>query len=110
MADSLTLKPHPRLQKPKGPVVVVVLDGVGIGPGDKWDAVAQASMPHLKGLIADKQRSMQLNAHGTGRIVLQGASLVDSALETGSIFEGAGWKKMQAQWQSGGTFHIIGLL
>ena len=31
------------------------------------------------------------NALGSGRIVLQGAALVDTALQTGAIFEGEGW-------------------
>src|SRR5689334_7405267 len=107
---TLTLEPHPRLQKPKGPVLVVVMDGVGVGPGDEFDAVAQAKMPNLKGLLASNDRALQLKAHGTavglpsdddmgnsevghnalgsGRIVLQGASLVDTALESGAMFDG----------------------
>jgi 2,3-bisphosphoglycerate-independent phosphoglycerate mutase len=128
----LSLKPHARLSKPKGPVLVAVLDGVGLGPGDEYDAVAQAKMPRLKALIADKARSMQIKAHGTavglptdddmgnsevghnalgsGRIVSQGASLVDQALASKQIFEGEGFKKLQARFSTGGTLHIIGLL
>jgi 2,3-bisphosphoglycerate-independent phosphoglycerate mutase len=128
----LSLKKHPRLERPKGPVLLVVLDGIGLGPGDAYDAVAQAKMPNLKGLIADSKRSLQLKAHGTavglpsdddmgnsevghnalgsGRIVKQGASLVDDALASGAIFEGAGFQKLEAAFKAGGTFHIIGLL
>lgn len=137
---TLSLAKHPRLQKPKGPVVIVVMDGVGLGPTfdapeserDAYDAVAVAKMPRLRALLLDKARSMKLKAHGTavglptdddmgnsevghnalgsGRIVLQGASLVDTALATGTIFEGDGWKKLEATWRAGGTFHVIGLL
>jgi 2,3-bisphosphoglycerate-independent phosphoglycerate mutase len=111
---------------------MVVLDGVGLGCGDAWDAVAQAHMPHLRAAMAAPGRFLRLKAHGTavglpsdddmgnsevghnalgsGRIVLQGASLVDTALETGSIFTGAGWAAIQARIDSGGTLHLIGLL
>lgn len=137
---TLSLAKHPRLQKPKGPVVIVVMDGVGLGPTfdapenerDAYDAVARAQMPRLRSLLQDKARATQLKAHGTavglptdddmgnsevghnalgsGRIVLQGASLVDTALSNGSIFEGDGWKKIETAWRAGGTFHVIGLL
>ncbi len=128
----LTLAPHPRLKKPQGPVLIVVMDGVGIGSGDAFDAVAQAKTPHLDALLQDGARSMKLKAHGTavglptdddmgnsevghnalgsGRIVLQGASLVDTALETGALFEGKGFKKLQGAFAAGGTLHFIGLL
>ncbi|HEY4222445.1 MAG TPA: 2,3-bisphosphoglycerate-independent phosphoglycerate mutase, partial [Myxococcota bacterium] len=135
--SELKLKPHARLQKPKGPVLEVVLDGVGLGCGDDYDAVARADMPNLKRLSKDGPRSLQLKAHGTavglptdddmgnsevghnalgsGRIVLQGASLVDSALASGKIFADAGFQKLASAFtkhgaSSGGTFHIIGLL
>ena len=62
---SLTLTKHPRLRRPKGPVLVVVMDGVGIGPGDAYDAVASANMPRLRALMADSAHFMKLKAHGT---------------------------------------------
>ncbi len=128
----LELSPHPLLKKPRGPVLIVVLDGVGLGVGDDYDAVARADMPHLKGLMGVPGRFLKLKAHGlavglpsdedmgnsevghnalgSGRIVLQGAALVDTALATGAMFQGAGWKKLEAQWRRGGTLHLIGLL
>ncbi len=111
---------------------MVVLDGVGLGVGDAYDAVAQAEMPRLKGAMAAEGRFMRLKAHGTavglpsdddmgnsevghnalgsGRIVMQGAALVDAALDTGAIFQGAGWQAVQARIDGGGTLHLIGLL
>ncbi len=128
---NLTLKTHPRLRKSKGPLALIVLDGVGLGPGDAWDAVAQARMPRFKALLEDKAHFLSLKAHGTavglpsdddmgnsevghnalgsGRIVKQGAALVDGAIASGAIFEGAGWKKLSAAFATG-TFHVIGLL
>lgn len=130
--SKLALQPHPRLKRPKGPVLVVVMDGVGLGPGDEYDAVAQATMPTLERLLSDRTHSMRLKAHGTavglpsdddmgnsevghnalgsGRIVMQGAGLVDRALKDGSIFEGPGFKALHDAFSTGGTFHVIGLL
>ena len=127
----LTLALHAFRPRPTGPLLEVVLDGVGLGCGDAYDAVAQAKMPNLQRLMVREGRFMRLKAHGTavglpsdddmgnsevghnalgsGKIVMQGASLVDSALETGAIFAGAGWHKLEARFATG-TLHIIGLL
>ena len=130
--DPLALSPHPVLNKPRGPVLLVVLDGVGLGAGDDYDAVAAADMPRLKGLMKVPGRALPIKAHGlavglpsdddmgnsevghnalgSGRIVQQGAALVDAALATGAMFKGAGWHKLEGQWRTGGTLHLIGLL
>ena len=132
MNSALHLDPHPTRAAQKGPILMVVLDGVGLGVGDAYDAVAQAEMPRLQAAMAAPGRFMKLKAHGTavglpsdddmgnsevghnalgsGRIVLQGAALVDTALQTGAIFEGEGWKKVQGRLDGGGTLHLIGLL
>ena len=56
---SLSKLPH----RVEGPVVVVIMDGVGLGAGDESDAVAKARTPHL-----DRYRqsplSTELTAHG----------------------------------------------
>ncbi|MDP2341047.1 MAG: 2,3-bisphosphoglycerate-independent phosphoglycerate mutase [Deltaproteobacteria bacterium] len=128
----LMLSPHASLKKPKGPLLIVVLDGVGLGVGDDYDAVARAEMPRLRACMAAPGRFMKLKAHGlavglpsdedmgnsevghnalgSGRIVQQGAALVDAALATGAMFKGAGWQKLAGQWHKGGTLHLIGLL
>lgn len=128
----LALEKHPRLARPSGPLLVVVMDGVGLGCGDGFDAVAQAKMTTLARLRQDAARFMKLKAHGTavglpsdddmgnsevghnalgsGRVVLQGAGLVDRALADGSIFEGAGFRALREAFVSGGTLHVIGLL
>ena len=46
------------------------------------------------------------NAFGAGRVVEQGASLVDQAIATGALFEGEGWKQVV----DCSTIHFLGLL
>ena len=128
----LELSPHSFLTKPRGPVLLVVLDGIGLGVGDDYDAVARADMPNLRRCMSAPGRFLKLKAHGlavglpsdedmgnsevghnalgSGRIVQQGAALVDAALATAALFKGAGWRKLEAQWRDGGTLHLIGLL
>lgn len=50
---------------------------------------------------------LQLDVHM--RVGLRRAALVDTALETGSIFEGAGFKYLKEALPNG-TLHLIGLL
>lgn len=49
------------------------------------------------------------NALGSGQLIAQGARLVDKALESGSIYEGDGWKYISDSFESS-TVHFIGLL
>ena len=122
-----SLAPHPSLIKPRGPVVLCILDGVGIGDGGAYDAVARANTPTLDRLRATCP-SRSLRAHGTavgmpsesdlgnsevghnamgaGRIFDQGAKLVDEALNDGSAFETKLWKQLL----EGNTLHLLGLL
>ena len=116
---------------PDGPVVVVVLDGVGIGRGDEGDAVYQARTPVLDrlratcpvttlrahgtavGLPSDSDMGnseVGHNALGAGRVLDQGAKLVNRAIETGKLFDGAVWHDLVARCAAGGTLHLIGLL
>ncbi|OQA64274.1 MAG: 2,3-bisphosphoglycerate-independent phosphoglycerate mutase [Spirochaetes bacterium ADurb.Bin269] len=115
----------------KGPVVLVIMDGVGYGKYEEGDAVAQAHMEAL----ADFQKNWpttKLKAHGTavglpsdedmgnsevghnaigcGRVFSQGAKLVSNSLETGAMFAGDTWKKLVANVKkTGGKLHFIGL-
>jgi 2,3-bisphosphoglycerate-independent phosphoglycerate mutase len=131
-AADFRLAPHPTLPRPSGPLLLVVLDGVGLGQGDSFDAVAMAHMPHLRRLMAVPGRFARLKAHGTavglpsdddmgnsevghnalgaGRVVQQGAALVDAALASGRLFEGEGFRRVQERFVAGGTLHLIGLL
>jgi 2,3-bisphosphoglycerate-independent phosphoglycerate mutase len=125
------LKESAHLAAPPGPVVFLVLDGVGVGPGDEYDAVARAFTPTLDRLRADAV-GRRLKAHGTavglptdkdmgnsevghnalgaGRVFDQGAKRVDKAIETGAIWEGV-WADMTERVRgSDGAMHLIGLL
>ena len=61
---SLKLRPGNRIPPSRGPVLLVVMDGVGIGCGDRWDAVALARTPTLDRLSAGSPYR-SLIAHGT---------------------------------------------
>jgi 2,3-bisphosphoglycerate-independent phosphoglycerate mutase len=128
---SISLLPHAFRKAPEGPVVCVVLDGVGIGRGDVGDAVSRARTPTLDALRAVPSMTSLLahgtavgmpsdadmgnsevghNALGAGRIIDQGAKLVSNAIADGSIF-GAVWHGCVAAVKaSGEPLHFIGLL
>ncbi len=114
-----------------GPVVCVIMDGVGIGNRDESDGVFLAHTPVLDRLFLDTMFT-QLKAHGAavgmpsdsdmgnsevghntlgaGRVFEQGASLVNRAIESGALFEGETWRTLTTQAANGGTIHFIGLL
>src|SRR5438477_12958086 len=115
-----------------GPLLLVILDGVGIGKQDESDAIYLAKAPCLKGLFKSKLFTT-LQAHGTavgmpsdedmgnsevghnalgaGRVFAQGASLVSRAIKDGSIFKPPLWHQLVTQAKKfGQTFHFIGLL
>ncbi|MEI6563897.1 MAG: 2,3-bisphosphoglycerate-independent phosphoglycerate mutase [bacterium] len=116
---------------PKGPVVLVIMDGVGIGQYEEGDAVRTALTPTLDWLKANALYS-QLKAHGTavglpsdedmgnsevghnaigcGRVFSQGASLVSNAIASGAMFQGEVWKSQIANCVTHhSTLHFIGL-
>lgn len=128
---SLKLEKIPNYPGPKGPVVLVVMDGVGIGKYVEGDFVRSANKPNLDWLLTHCPHT-HLKAHGTavgmpsdedmgnseighnaigcGRVYDQGASLVAKAVASGSLFAGATWKKMVANVNDhGSTLHFIGL-
>lgn len=116
----------------KGPVVLVIMDGVGYGKYKEGDAVAAAVTQNLDKLLATCPNT-RLKAHGTavglpsdadmgnsevghnamgcGRVFAQGAKLVQNAVESGDLFEGATWQKLVANVkQHDSTLHFIGLV
>lgn len=129
---SSELKSHPIFRGIEGPILTVVMDGVGIGRGDESDAVSLARTFNLDRL---KERSLYrtLNAHGVyvglpsnddmgnsevghnalgaGRIFDQGAKRVALAIESGEIFEGETFKELISNVrQTEEPLHLIGLL
>jgi 2,3-bisphosphoglycerate-independent phosphoglycerate mutase len=127
-----TLRRHPRFAGVRGPVVVCIMDGVGIGAHDEGDAVWVARTPNLDWLAANAH-STALAAHGTavgmpsdadmgnsevghnalgcGRVYDQGAKLVSEAIADGRIWRSPVWQKLTERVrQSGEPMHLIGLL
>ncbi|MDR1031409.1 MAG: 2,3-bisphosphoglycerate-independent phosphoglycerate mutase, partial [Treponema sp.] len=58
-----TLKKNPAWKGRRGPVVLVIMDGVGYGKYKDGDAVADSKMYHLTALQAQNPHT-QLKAHG----------------------------------------------
>ncbi len=123
---------HPRFAGRRGPLVLAVLDGVGVGNGDESDAVKIARTPTLDRLYAPGVRCT-LQAHGTavglpsdddmgnsevghnalgaGRVYDQGAKLVDKAIASGAMFDGDMWRQVIDRCVSADQpLHYIGLL
>jgi 2,3-bisphosphoglycerate-independent phosphoglycerate mutase len=115
----------------KGPLLLIIMDGVGIGRNDETNAVYLANTPNLDrlfkselytelkahgtavGLPSDKDMGnseVGHNALGAGRIFEQGASLVNKALKTGQVFQSGLWRDIVYRSSNGGTIHFIGLL
>lgn len=123
------LKPHATL--PKRPLLLVVMDGVGMGPNDEFNALKIAKIPTLEKLLNSGKHFSTVKAHGpavglpseadmgnsevghnalgAGRIVLQGASLVDAAIESGEMFKSETYKYLSEAFENN-TLHLIGLL
>ncbi len=131
MSTDLILRRHPSWTGPKGPVVLAILDGVGLGKGDAADAVKLARTPILDELLVPG-RFVALRAHGTavglpsdddmgnsevghnalgaGVVHAQGALLVGRALASGALFAGATWQALIERGRKGGALHFLGLL
>lgn len=128
---SLSLKKLDNFQARKGPLLLIVMDGVGINkPGDN-NAVYLAKTPVLDKLFTvplftqlkahgpavglpseDDMGNSEVghNAIGGGRIFAQGAKLVNLSLETGAIYKSETWNKIINIGKDGKTVHFMGLL
>ena len=129
--SALKLQPLLNSQPISGPVLLVIMDGVGLGPENESNGVFMANTPVLDELLAG-QLVTRLKAHGTavglpsdddmgnsevghnalgaGRIFAQGAKLINQALESGIIFEGKAWREAVGRCRIGGTLHLIGMV
>jgi 2,3-bisphosphoglycerate-independent phosphoglycerate mutase len=126
-----TLKKNPAWKGRNGPVVLVIMDGVGYGKYKEGDAVADSKMDHLSAIKA-KSPHTKLKAHGKvvglpsdddmgnsevghnamgcGRVFSQGAALVSKSIATGAVFQGQAWKDIVSNVSKNtGTLHFIGL-
>jgi 2,3-bisphosphoglycerate-independent phosphoglycerate mutase len=125
------LKKNKAFEGPDGPVVLVIMDGVGIGKNPESDFVKQSNTPNLNWLhdhavyteVKAHGKAVGLpddgdmgnsevghNAIGCGRVFAQGAALVGKALASGAMFEGEVWKELVANVKANNsTMHFIGL-
>jgi len=129
--SELKLQPLSGYKAFPGPVVTIIMDGVGIGPQDESDGVHMAYTPVLdellKGTLVTKLKAhgkavglptdgdmgnseVGHNALGAGRIFSQGAKLVNEALHSGDLFQGESWQEIKKRTENGGTLHFIGLV
>jgi len=109
------------------PIVLCIMDGVGVGSGDVDDAVATSRTPNLDA-IRTLYPSRTLYAHGThvglptdgdmgnsevghnafgaGRVFAQGARLVNEAITSGGLWQEPLW----AELVKTNTLHLVGLV
>ncbi|OQX65110.1 MAG: phosphoglycerate mutase (2,3-diphosphoglycerate-independent) [Desulfococcus sp. 4484_242] len=128
---TLNLKKMASFSGRKGPLLLIIMDGIGIGRQDETNAVYLAKTPCLDQLFQSEHYCL-LQAHGTavglptdkdmgnsevghnalgaGRVFDQGAKLVNRAIETRRIFESDIWAEIVRRAKNGGAVHFIGLL
>jgi 2,3-bisphosphoglycerate-independent phosphoglycerate mutase len=128
---TLSLHKLPSSTRPIGPVLLIIMDGYGIGKPYPGNAIHLADTPKLDkyfaeglytqlkahgpavGLPADDDMGnseVGHNALGAGRVFEQGAKLVNKAIEDGSLFEGKVWRRCTKRHTESGSLHFIGLL
>ena len=111
------LKKHPGFAGIQGPILTVIMDGVGVNNSAVGNAVLHANTPTLDRLFRDYPHTTLLahgkavgmpsdadmgnsevghNALGAGQVFNQGAALVSDAIATGSLFEGQAWREIIA--------------
>ena len=115
----------------KGPLLTIVMDGVGIAPDNGANAVAAAHTPTLD-MLMKNYPTVAIKAHGTavglpgdddmgnsevghnalgsGQVFAQGAKLVSQSIETGKIFASDTWQTLLGGVKANSsTLHFLGL-
>jgi 2,3-bisphosphoglycerate-independent phosphoglycerate mutase len=128
-AEPLSLTRLPAFAGRPGPLLLVIADGVGIAPPGPSNAVTEADTPTLDALLASPL-STSLRAHGVavglpsdddmgnsevghnalgaGRVIAQGAKLVNEAIVSGQLFTTDVWRTAVEHGRAH-TMHFIGL-
>ena len=114
-----------------GPVLTVVMDGVGLAPDNAGNAVKLAYTPTLD-MLMSKYPVLRLKAHGTavglptdddmgnsevghnalgsGQVFAQGAKLVTQSIQSGKMFASETWKEVISNVkEKNSTLHFLGL-
>ena len=125
------LKKSTNFKGVEGPLLTIVMDGVGIADDNGANAVAAAHTPTLDRLMKDYP-TLSIKAHGTavglpgdddmgnsevghnalgsGQVFAQGAKLVSQSIETGKIFASETWSELiGGVKKNASTLHFIGL-
>ena len=125
------LKKSTKFAGVEGPLLTIVMDGVGIAPDNGANAVAAAHTPTLDRLMKDYP-TLAIKAHGTavglpgdddmgnsevghnalgsGQVFAQGAKLVSQSIETGKIFTSETWNLLVSNVKdNSSTLHFLGL-
>ena len=115
----------------EGPLLTIVMDGVGIAPDNGANAIAAAHTPTLDHLMANYPM-VAIRAHGTavglpsdddmgnsevghnalgsGQVFAQGAKLVSQSIETGKLFASGTWLELvDGVKANDSTLHFMGL-
>ena len=117
--------------KYNGPIVTIVMDGIGLVNREDGNAVKQAYTPVLDKLTANypmvplKAHGMAVglpsdddmgnsevghNAIGAGAVYSQGAKLVNESIESGDMYKNSGWREIiENCLDKKSTLHFIGL-
>ncbi len=127
----ISLKKSEKFSGVKGPLVTIVMDGIGIGTDGAENAVKKANTPTLD-MLMSKYPTLSLKAHGTavglpsdddmgnsevghnalgaGQVFAQGAKLVSNSIESGKMFASETWQKLVKNAKdNNGVLHFIGL-
>jgi len=125
------LKKSEKFEGVKGPVLTIVMDGVGIAADNEGNAFAKAYTPTLDRLMKEYP-TLVLKAHGTavglpgdddmgnsevghnalgsGQVFSQGAKLVSESIESGKMFASETWQALTKNvLDNGSTLHFLGL-
>jgi len=115
----------------KRPVLLIVMDGWGMGRGGPEDAIAQSGTPVFDrlwercahttlmthgpyvGLPAAKDLGGSEVGHltmGAGKILDQGPTRINKAIKDGSFYQSEALKQVIDTCEKGGTLHLLGLL
>ena len=125
------LKKSAKFEGVKGPLLTIVMDGVGIAPDNGANAVKAAHTPTLD-MLMKNYPTLAIKAHGTavglpgdddmgnsevghnalgsGQVFAQGAKLVSQSIETGKIFASETWQTLVGGVKANkSTLHFLGL-
>ncbi len=127
----MKLKPLADFAPPRGPVLTVVMDGIGLSERDEGNALRAANTPVLDYLLRSCPAT-RLQAHGravgmpsdgdmgnsevghnaigSGQVFNQGAALVNEAIASGDLFAARAWQEVVGNvLENDSTLHFLGL-